>query len=228
MRINNLPKDEVFRLLVTSESGLAEEAARKRLLEFGPNAIQELGKPSLFRKLLKQFTHFLAVILWVAAVLAFVSEVLHPGEGMWTLGGAIVAVILINGVFTFAQEQKAEKAVEKLKLLLPFRVRVVRAGKEQEAPAREIVPGDVILLSSGDKVCADARVIETQFLMMNHAPLTGESEAVPLREEPCEGELIESSNIAFAGTTVVSGSGKAVVFAMDSGPFTGHDARADH
>ena len=213
MKINSLAREDVFHTLVTSEAGLTEEAARNRLAEFGPNAIQELGKPSLLSKLGRQFTHFLALILWVAAALALISDALHPGEGMLTLGLAIVAVIFINGVFTLAQEHKAERAVEKLKLLLPFRVRVVRGGQEREIPAPEVAPGDLVILSGGDKVPADARLIETQFLMVNNASLTGESEPVPLSAKPCDGELIESSNIAFAGTTVVSGSGKAVVFA---------------
>ena len=90
---------------------------------------------------------------------------------------------------------------------------MIRGGREREIPAPEVAPGDLVILSAGDKVPADARLIETQFLMVNNASLTGESEPVPLSAEPCEGELIESRNIAFAGTTVVSGSGKAVVFA---------------
>ena len=111
MKINSLAREEVLRALATSDAGLTEEVARNRLLEFGPNTIQELGKPSLLSKLGRQFTHFLALILWVAAALALISDWLHPGEGMLTLGLAIVAVIFINGVFTFAQEQKAERAI---------------------------------------------------------------------------------------------------------------------
>jgi sodium/potassium-transporting ATPase subunit alpha len=132
---------------------------------------------------------------------------------MLTLGLAIVGVIFINAIFTFIQEYKAEKAVEKLKLLLPFYVKVIREGKEKEIPAREIVPGDLIILSEGDKVPADSRLIETTYLMVNNAPLTGESEPVPLDHEPRDGEPIQSRNISFAGTTIVSGSGRGIVFA---------------
>jgi sodium/potassium-transporting ATPase subunit alpha len=212
MRINNLTKEEVFKKLVTSESGLSEEEAKKRFLEFGPNEIKEAKKTPLFLRFLKQFTHFLAVLLWVAAFMAFLSEYLHPGEGMLTLGIAIISVIFINAIFTYIQEYRTEKSIEKLKLLLPFRVKVIREGKEREIMAQYIVPGDLIILSEGDKVPADSRLIETKYIMVNNAPLTGESEPVPLKSEPCEGELIESRNIVFAGTTVVSGSGKAVVF----------------
>jgi sodium/potassium-transporting ATPase subunit alpha len=213
MKINNLTRDEVLQSLVTSENGLTEEEARKRFLEFGPNEIQEVKKTSLFIKFLQQFAHFLAVLLWIGAGLAFLSEYLHPGEGMLTLGFAIVGVIFINALFTFIQEYKAEKAVEKLKLLLPFYVKVIREGKEKEILARAVVPGDVIILSEGDKVPADSRLIDTAYLMVNNAPLTGESEPVPLNHEPCDGEPIQSRNISFAGTTVVSGSGNGVVYA---------------
>jgi sodium/potassium-transporting ATPase subunit alpha len=213
MKINNLTKEQVLRSLVTSENGLTEEEAKKRFLEFGPNEITEVKKTSLFTKFLKQFTHFLAVLLWIGACLAFLSEYLHPGEGMLTLGFAIIGVICINAVFTFVQEYKAEKAVEALKLLLPFHVKVIREGKEKEILAREIVPGDLIILSEGDKVPADLRLIDTAYLMVNNAPLTGESEPVPLNHNPCDGEPIQSRNISFAGTTIVSGSGKGVVFA---------------
>ncbi|MEW5949817.1 MAG: cation-transporting P-type ATPase [Thermodesulfobacteriota bacterium] len=213
MKINNLTKDEVLRHLITSEGGLTEEEAKKRFLEFGPNEIREVRKTPLSIRFLRQFTHFLAILLWIGAGLAFLSEYLHPGEGMLTLGLAITGVIFINAVFTFIQEYKAEKAIEKLRLLLPFQVKVIREGRERELLAGEVVPGDLIILSEGDKVPADARLIDVTYLMVNNAPLTGESEPVSLHHEPGEEELIASRNIAFAGTTVVSGSGKAITFA---------------
>lgn len=212
MKINNLTKEEVFRSLVTSENGLSEEEAKKRFLEFGPNEIQEVKKKNLIFRFFGQFTHFLAVLLWIAASLSFLSEYLHPGEGMLTLGLAIIAVIFINAVFTFIQEYRAEKALEALKKLLPFYVKALRDGKEKEMHAREVVPGDIIILSEGDKVPADARLIEISELKVNNAPLTGESEPMLRNHEPFYGEIIESPNIAFAGTTVISGSGRAVVF----------------
>ena len=213
MKINSLTKEEVFRSLVTSEQGLSEGEAARRLLEFGPNEISEVKKKHLIIRFFNQFTHFLAILLWLAAFLSFLSEYLHPGEGMLTLGLAIIAVIVINAVFTFIQEYRAEKALEALKKLLPFYVKVLREGREKEIQAREVVPGDLILLTEGDKVPADARLIETSGLKVNHAPLTGESEPLTRNHEPSEGELVESRNITFAGTTIISGSGKAITFA---------------
>ncbi len=211
MKIHNLTKEEVFRTLVTSESGLAENEVERRLAEFGFNEIRAAKKKALPLRFIKQFTHFLAMLLWLAASMSFLSEYLHPGEGMLMLGIAIIAVILINAVFTFIQEYKAEKALEELKKLLPFDVRVIRDNKENKIHAREIVIGDIILLSEGDKIPADARLIQTSGLKVDNASLTGESEPSLRNHEPFEGEFLESPNIAFAGTTVVSGSGKAAV-----------------
>ena len=213
MKINNLTKEDVFRNLVTSGKGLSEEEARKRLIEFGPNEIQEVKEKPLILRFLSQFTHFLAILLWIAAFLSFLSEYLNPGEGMLMLGIAIVGVIIINAVFAFIQEYRAERALDEMKKLLPFYVRVLRNGAEKEIHAREIVPGDIIILSEGDKIPADSRLIEAAEMKVNNAPLTGESEPVTRFSEPSAGEIINSPNIAFAGTTVMSGSGKGVVFA---------------
>jgi sodium/potassium-transporting ATPase subunit alpha len=160
MRIQNLTKEEILKTLITSETGLSEEEAEKRLHEYGFNEIREIRKKPLYLKLLSQFTHFLAVLLWIAAALSFLSEYLHPGEGMLSLGLAILGVIVLNAIFTFVQEYRAEKAVEALKKLLPFYVKVLRHGSNKDIPAREVVPGDVFLLNEGDKIPADARLID--------------------------------------------------------------------
>jgi sodium/potassium-transporting ATPase subunit alpha len=213
MKINNLTRDEVLQSLVTSENGLTEEEARKRFLEFGPNEIREVRKKPIIVKFFSQFTHFLAILLWIAALLSFLLEYLNPGERMLTLGVAITAVIFINAVFAFVQEYRAEKALNAMKKLLPFYVKITREGIEKEILAREIVPGDIVNLSEGDKVPADLRLIEANEIKVNNAPLTGESEPAPLITKPSQGEIINSPNVAFAGTTVVSGSGVGVVFA---------------
>ncbi len=213
MKINELTKEDVFRTLVSSAQGLSTEEVQRRLAEFGRNEITAVKGKSLVLRLLSQFTHFLAIVLWLAAFFSFLSEYLNPGEGMLTLGLAIVAVIVINAVFTFTQEYRAEKALEALKKLLPFNVKVIRSGKESEVPAEEVVPGDLIRLAEGDKVPADLRLIESSALKVNNASLTGESEPIIRRIEPFPGDPINSPNIAFAGTTIVSGNGVGIVFA---------------
>ncbi|MEK6744364.1 MAG: cation-transporting P-type ATPase [Nitrospirota bacterium] len=213
MKINELTREDVFRTLVTSSQGLSGDEAGRRLAEFGPNAIQAVRKRPLPLRFLGQFTHFLAVLLWIAAALSFLSEYFQPGEGMLTLGLAIVGVVVINAVFTFIQEYRAEKALEALKKLLPFKVTVRRGGREQEMPAEDVVPGDIVLIAEGDKVPADLRLVEANELRANNASLTGESEPVPRDTKQVPGDPINSSNIVFAGTTVVNGNGTGVVYA---------------
>jgi sodium/potassium-transporting ATPase subunit alpha len=225
VRINELSSEEVFRVLRTTSEGLSEEEARRRLIQFGYNEIKETRKYVLLKKFISQFTHFLALILWIGAFLAFLADYLQPGEGMRHLGFAILTVILINAIFAFFQEYKAEKSLEKLKELLPSYIRVIRDGKEREISVREIVPGDLLLLYEGDKVPADARVIEAYALSLDKSHLTGEANPLFLITEPFKGELFQSPNIAFAGSTVLSGWGKAVVFATGSQTEFGRIAR---
>lgn len=213
MKINSLSTEDALRQLLSSEEGLLEAEAAKRLSENGYNEIREVHKTHLALRFFSQFTHFLAILLWVGAGLSFLSDYLHPGEGMATLGFAIVGVILINAIFTFIQEFRAEKALEALKKLLPFQVRVMREGREKQIHSRDIVPGDIVLISEGDRIPADARLIESSMLKVNNAALTGESEASLRDHNPFQGELPASPNIVFAGTTVTSGSGKGLVFA---------------
>ena len=213
MKVQTLSRDEVFSSLLSGPQGISADEATRRLREYGPNEIHEVHGRPLFYRLAAQFTHFLALLLWFAAALCFLSEYLHPGEGLLRLGIAILAVIFINALFTFIQEYRTEKAIEELRKLLPFRVAVVRNGLEAEIDVKEIVPGDLIVLSEGDKVPADARVVASNRLTVNNAPLTGESDSRVLSGEPGEEELLESRNLIFAGTLVVGGSGMAVAYA---------------
>jgi sodium/potassium-transporting ATPase subunit alpha len=213
MKIQALAHDEVFSSLLSSPRGLGDEDVARRLAEYGPNEIRQLHVRSMVSRLSAHFTHFLALLLWFAAGLSFLSEYLHPGEGLLRLGVAILAIILINALFSFIQEYRTEKAIEELRKLLPFRITVVRNGVETEVDAREIVPGDLVLLREGDKVPADARVIQSNRLTVNNAPLTGESDSRLLSDAPWEGDVAESHNLVFAGTLVVGGSGTVVVYA---------------
>jgi calcium-translocating P-type ATPase len=162
----------------------------------------------------QEFTYFFALILWVAAGLAFLAEWNDPGAGMATLGFAILGVILVNGLFSFWQEYRAERAMAALRRLLPHQVKVLRDDKMQQVPTEGLVPGDVILLDDGDDVPADCRVIEAFGARVNNATVTGESVPQARDEHPsAEEELLHSRNILLAGTSLVSGQAKAVVFA---------------
>jgi sodium/potassium-transporting ATPase subunit alpha len=108
----------------------------------------------------KEFAHFFAIILWIAAALAFFAEWRDPGQGIATLGFAIVGVILINGVFSVWQAYRAEQSLAVLKKLLPNATKVMRSGAVRQVPAAQFVPGDVILLEAGDILLADCRLVE--------------------------------------------------------------------
>ncbi len=214
MRIHELAVDGALASLNSSADGLSAPEAARRLAEFGPNRLEDVARERLWLRLAREFTHFFAIILWLAAALAFTADWLQPGEGMGRLGVAILCVILINGLFSFWQEYKAERAVAALRRLLPLRVKALRAGAIVQLPASELVPGDVVLLEEGDSVPADCRVIEAFGLRVNTATVTGESLPKARSPEPNgEESLLFARNIVLAGTAVASGQARAVVYA---------------
>jgi len=183
-------------------------------LEFGANRVEEIRAEPMISRLLRGFIHFFAVILFAAAGLAFIAEWNDPGKGMATLGFAILGVILINGLFSFWQEYRAQRAIAALRKILPHQVKAFRDGKVTAMPSEELVPGDVIDLGEGDRIPADCRLIQGFGVRVNTATITGESlpearDTHPNRRD----ELIRSKNILLAGTSVVSGQGRALVFA---------------
>jgi sodium/potassium-transporting ATPase subunit alpha len=212
--INRLSIDDVLKRMDTDAGGLSVEEARRRLAQFGPNVLTAPDRYSVLRGLLRHFTHFLAVLLWIAAGLSFAADMMRPGEGMATLGWAILGVIVINAAFAFLQEYKAERAVHALQRVLPDAAWVSRNGQSMEVPRSEIVPGDVLLLEEGERVPADARLIEATGMRVDNAALTGESKPKRRTADPAEnGHWLDTPNLVFAGTTVLSGHGRAVVFA---------------
>ncbi|MCJ7652342.1 MAG: HAD-IC family P-type ATPase, partial [Actinobacteria bacterium] len=202
-------EEEVLALLETGPEGLSSQEASGRLEREGRNVLEKKRGTPLWRKLLSNFIHFFAIMLWVGGALAFLAK--QPQIGI-----ACFAVIVINAIFTFWQEFKAEKAIESLQKILPRKARVVRDGQEREIDAEELVPGDLILLEAGNNVSADARLILVSEMMVNNSALTGESEPQTRRSDAIDVEnvsLADLSNLIFAGTSVTSGSGKAVVYA---------------
>jgi len=176
---------------------------------FSTNTILEIkGKP-LILKFLANFTHLLAILLWVGGFVALAA-------GLPQLAVAIWLVNVINGAFSFGQEYKAEKATEALKKLLPLYARVLREGQEERILAEQLVPGDVILLEEGDRISADARLIEENEMRVDQSTLSGESHPVRKTSAAVLSEnLIRSElpNLIYSGTTVSAGTGRAVVFA---------------
>ena len=218
MKIHQLSTDQALQSLNSFRSGLPEAMSHKRRLEFGPNRVEVRQKESPFLALLHQFTHFFALLLWATAAFAFLHEYYNPGSGMGVLGGAILLVLLVNGVFAFIQEYKAEHAIGLLLQLLPRSVKVLRDSQVLEVNAEDLVPGDMVRISAGDKVPADCRVIESLELRTDESILTGESQPRTKSSEPdhdthIENEGWRSSNIILAGALVISGHADALVFA---------------
>jgi Ca2+-transporting ATPase len=204
-----LQPDEVFAALGSERAGLSSDEALRRLATAGPNRIEEVRGPSVLRKLAAQFVHLFALLLWVGAVLSFVA-------GLPKLGIAIIAVILLNGVFGFLQESRAEHAVAALKALLPAAATVLRDGEELRIPAEELVPGDLLVLNEGDRISADGRLVDAADLRLDESSLTGEAHPVQKTAQP-ERKLpdvpVHARNMVFTGSTVMSGLATAVVSA---------------
>jgi Ca2+-transporting ATPase len=211
-----LGAEEVFARYSGSPAGLTSAEAARRLGRDGPNELPEPPRPSTIVRLLRELVHFMALLLWVAGALAFVS-------GMPELGWAIWAVIVINAGFSFWQEHKAERALRALAHVLPQTTRVVRDGAVRTIPARELVVGDLLQIEEGDRVSADARLVQAAQLRVDLSLLTGESVPVDRTADPAPAPApatapADAPNRLLAGTTVVAGRGRAVVTA--TGPRT--------
>lgn len=214
MKIHHLSPEEALASLHAGPGGLDAAEAARRLREYGQNRVEPPPLEPLWLKFLKGFTHFFALILWLAVLLAFIAEWRAPGEGMATLGWAILGVILVNGVFSFWQEYRAERALAALLSLLPRRVTVVRGGVAGQIEALALVPGDIVLLREGDDVPADCRLIEAYGVRVNIATVTGESRPKARDAGICgEEDMLHARNVLLAGTAVVAGECRAVVFA---------------
>jgi len=199
--------DLLFRDLRTAPDGLSAREAARRLVAYGPNELRRRGGVRWPRELLKQFVHPLALLLWVAAALALVA-------GTSVLAAAIVAVIVLNALFAFVQEQQAERAVEALGQYLPLQAFVLRDGRRALVQARELVPGDVLLIEEGERISADARLLDGA-LEVDMSTLTGES--VPVLRTASQNEHgstpLQARDLVFSGTACIEGEGRAVVFA---------------
>ncbi len=212
-QIQNLSVEKVYHALGSGADGLDPDEAADRLREVGRNSVEVKDPWRLLRSLMHQLTNFFTLLLFASAGICFVAEYLQEGQSMMVLGWALAGVALLNALFSFIQEYRAERAMESLRQYLPPMVQVVRGGQTLSLLSEALVPGDLLLLKEGDRVPADTRLVLAEDLLVNNAPLTGESLPVSLTAEPIDGRLVESKNIAFAGCLVLRGSGQAIVFA---------------
>ncbi len=202
-----LPVDKVLDELHTSMQGLSQAQAEELQRQHGKNLLEEAKKKSVILIFLSNFVHLMAILLWVGGAVALIA-------GMPQLAVAVWLVNVINGIFSFWQEHRASKATEALRSMLPSYTRVIRDGKEQKILAEDLIIGDIMLLEEGDKISADARLIETSDLQVDQSTLTGESNPVrKIKDAVLSDDLTraETPNLVFAGTSVSEGNGKAIV-----------------
>lgn len=200
--------DEVYDDLKTSSSGLTSEEAKARLRKYGANKLFEKRQIPFIHKFFTHLRDLFGILLLVASVLSYISG--NPGLGL-----IILAVVFVNIFVSMFQESRAEKAMETLKSWMPEYAKVIRDGELKKILVREIVPGDVVMLEEGDRVPADARLIETFDLWTNNVPLTGESEPQPRNTDiikTVEKAYLYSPNLVFMSTSVAKGKGKAIVY----------------
>ena len=210
------PADAIVAALETdAERGLSDEQVRARARRYGKNDLAAERPPPAWRRFLAQFNDVLVVLLLAATAVSaalwlYERETALPYEAM-----AIFAVVLLNAMMGYVQQARAEQAVLALRRMSAAQATVVRNGERHRVPATELVPGDIIIVETGDTVPADARVIRATALQAAEAALTGESMPVEKHGEPIADEtpLGERANMLFSGTAVTSGRGRAVVVA---------------
>jgi Ca2+-transporting ATPase len=209
-----MPVSDVLRALSSTPAGLSAEIAARRLAEVGPNALQPAPRASPWRLLAAQFRNVLIVILVVATALSAVLG--HAVEAI-----AITVIVLFAVLLGFVQEFRAERAIEALRAMAAPRALVVRDGRELEVASAEVVPGDVLALTAGNRVAADARVLEAVNLQAQESALTGESLSVDKSSDASPAGDVpvgDRRSLVHAGTTITYGRGTAVV--VRTGPRT--------
>ncbi len=219
---HSLEVDKSIELLSThADTGLSSQEVQQRLQRYGPNELEETSGRSAWKILVDQFKNIMLLMLIAVAIISGVLDLLawqagqlKPGEVPFKDTIAILAIVILNGILGYVQESRAEKALAALKKLASPNVRVLRNGLLTEVPAKELVPGDVMLLEAGVHISADGRLLEASNLQVRESALTGEAEAVAKQAEivlPEETELGDRINMVFQGTEVVQGRGKVLV-----------------
>jgi Ca2+-transporting ATPase len=203
-----MDRDNVLSLLQTSMDGLSEDEAKRRVSLYGYNEISEEKKPSPFAVFAKQFKEpLIAILLAATAISALLGEVVDAV--------IIMVIVVLAAVVGFVQEFRSEKAIAALKKMAAVSCRVIRGGEERTVDVRELVPGDIIIVSSGDRISADSYLLESFNLQVDEAPLTGES--MPVSKTPCilpvDTPVADRKNILYTLTAATYGHGRAVVFA---------------
>ena len=211
---------QALQALQASLQGLSGEEAARRLARHGPNRLAEAAPPTLLQRLLRQFNNLLLYVLIAAAAITALL-------GHWVDAAVIGAVVLLNALIGFVQEGKAERALQAIRHLLAPHALVLRDGQQREIDAADLVPGDVVMLASGDSVPADVRLLVVRNLQVDESALTGESVPVEKHADPvaAEAAIGDRRCMAYAGTLVSQGQARAVVVATGAATEIGRIGR---
>lgn len=226
-QISEMSIDAVLKLLHSSSKGVSENSAEERLEKFGLNEVEYDKAPSWVKQLIQSFVNPFIFILLAIVIISYFIDVYFaaPGEKDFKTVLVVSIMIVVSGLISFIQEFRNNRAAEKLKSMITTKVNVYREGRNVEIPLKEVVPGDIVLLSAGTMIPADCRVIESVDLFISESMLTGESLPVEKRPSPLKNAestpLLELENLCFMGTNVVSGSAKAVVVNTGSDTYFG-------
>jgi Ca2+-transporting ATPase len=221
MKFHSVTPEKALENLSSSLHGLTEKEADQRLSQHGPNEIRRGRKISPIMIFLAQFNSFIVYILIAAVFISFTLQEYIDGV-------VIITILIVNAVLGFFQEYRAEKAIESLKKMAALQATVIRNGRKMRISSTELVPGDVIAFEAGDRIPADARIIEGHLLEVMESSLTGESHPVSKDSEPIDdtSTLGDMKSMVFGGTNVASGSGKAVVVKTGMGSEMGKIAES--
>ncbi|PQP79831.1 ATPase [Candidatus Phytoplasma phoenicium] len=212
LKISQMTKEEIFQYFQTSFKGLTSGEVQKRRLSKGANIIQQTKNFNIRKQLLKHFFSIFSILLWTSGILAFAIN--HKAIGI-----SIVCVVLINGVFSFYQELKADKILSSLHNMIPKKIQVYRNNLVEIIDVTELTIGDLVVLDIGTTIPADARLVEANNFFVDNSMLSGET--IPLNRNALPNGtknqvLSEIPNLVYAGTTVSQGSAKAVIYAIGS------------
>lgn len=213
MNWQNLSFEEVIKKLnVNASTGLSSKEIKVRQNKFGKNSIQDKNKFNFIQKFIDQFSDFMVITLLIASLVSFITSIINKNND-YIDSIIILFIVICNAIMGVAQENKAFKAIDSLRKLSISKVKVRRNSVDVQIPSEEIVPGDILLLESGDKICADARVVTARNLRVEESILTGESDSVAKQVGKVdEGTpILESSNMLFSGSFITSGRSIAIV-----------------
>ena len=194
---HTVPIQELLQRLQSSDKGLDSAAAVRRLQVHGTNVLRGKKKTPELVKFLGQFRNYFAILLIFGGSFALLAERLDPGKGNLYIAVALFGVVLLNAIFTYIQEHQTERIMESFSKMLPQMVTVLRDGKQQSIRAGQVVPGDVMLLNEGDRICADGRLLNHNQLKIDLSSLTGESEPQLRHLEATHANILESRNMVF-------------------------------